>query len=94
MSCCIFCEQDGKTVLADDVLPDGTVVKKGNIVQYVPYSMARMPFLWGSDAQELKPERWLKDGVFQSVSPFKFTTFQVLKLIFSFSIIVIDLQKH
>ncbi|KAG0592034.1 hypothetical protein M758_1G201300 [Ceratodon purpureus] len=68
--------RDGKTVLADDVLPDGTVVKKGNIVQYVPYSMARMPFLWGSDAQELKPERWLKDGVFQSVSPFKFTTFQ------------------
>lgn len=66
----------GKAALVDDVLPDGTVVKKGDIVQYVPYSMARMPFIWGSDALELKPERWLKDGVFQSVSSFKFTTFQ------------------
>jgi hypothetical protein len=53
-------------------------------VQYVPYSMARMPFIWGSDALELKPERWLKDGVFQSVSPFKFTTFQVLNPILLF----------
>ena len=60
------------------------MVKKGDIVQYVPYSMARMPFIWGSDALELKPERWLKDGVFQSVSPFKFTTFQVLNPILLF----------
>lgn len=76
--------------MVDDVLPDGTVVKKGSLVQYVPYSMARMPFLWGSDAQELKPERWLKDGVFQSVSPFKFTTFQVLDLTLLIAIIVKD----
>nr|GEU65823.1 uncharacterized protein [Tanacetum cinerariifolium] len=28
------------------------------------------------DAKEFKPERWLKDGFFQNVSPFKFTAFQ------------------
>jgi len=72
-------EQDGKTAFTNDVLPDGTVVEKGDSVFYVPYSMGRMPFIWGSDALEFKPERWLdSDGVFHPVSPFKFTTFQVL----------------
>lgn len=52
-------------------------MKKGELVQYVPYCMARMPFIWGSDALEMKPERWLRDGVFHPVSPFKFTVFQV-----------------
>ncbi|KAH7446256.1 hypothetical protein KP509_01G047800 [Ceratopteris richardii] len=68
--------RDGKTVLKDDVLPDGTCVKKGAQISYVPYSMGRMQFLWGSDALEYKPERWLTDGVFQPASPFKFTAFQ------------------
>lgn len=69
--------RDGKVVLVDnDVLPDGTLMKKGDVVQYLPYCMARMPFIWGKDAVEFKPERWLKDGVFHSVSPFKYTTFQ------------------
>ncbi|KAJ7514492.1 hypothetical protein O6H91_23G046100 [Diphasiastrum complanatum] len=39
--------------------------------------MGRMKFIWGQDANQFKPERWLKDGTFQAVSPFKFTTFQV-----------------
>lgn len=64
----------------DDVLPDGITVKKGDIVQYNEYSMGRMPFIWGSDALEMKPERWLKDGVFRSVSSFQFSVFQVLDL--------------
>jgi len=85
---CTSCEQDGKAAFADDVLPDGTLVKKGEIVQYVPYSMGRMPFLWGSDALEIKPERWLKDGVFRNESPFKFTVFQVLHIILPRFIIV------
>ena len=87
---CISGEQDGKCVLVDDVLPDGTVVKKGDLVIYVPYSMGRMPFIWGPDALEFKPERFLKDGVFHSVSPFKFTTFQVLNLILLITTIVND----
>lgn len=62
----------------DDTFPDGFSVKKGNLVSYVPYSMGRMKSLWGDDAEEFKPERWLdQNGVFQQQSPFKFTAFQV-----------------
>ncbi|KAH7446257.1 hypothetical protein KP509_01G047900 [Ceratopteris richardii] len=71
-----LCVGDGKTVLKDDVLPDGTYVKRGAQISYVPYSMGRMEFLWSPDALEYKPERWLKDGAFQPESPFKFTAFQ------------------
>ncbi|CAI0405963.1 unnamed protein product [Linum tenue] len=68
--------QDPKGILEDDVLPDGTKVKAGGMVTYVPYSMGRMEYNWGYDAALFKPERWLKDGLFQNSSPFKFTAFQ------------------
>ncbi|KAI5352697.1 hypothetical protein L3X38_005588 [Prunus dulcis] len=68
--------QDPKGILDDDVLPDGTKVKAGGMVTYVPYSMGRMEYNWGPDAASFKPERWLKDGFFQNASPFKFTAFQ------------------
>lgn len=67
---------DLKGVLEDDVWPDGTKVKAGDFVAYVPYSMGRMKYNWGPDAASFKPERWLKDGFFQNASPFKFTAFQ------------------
>jgi cytochrome P450 len=69
---------DNKEAAADDVLPDGTAVKKGTITGYVPYSMGRMPFLWGPDAHLFKPERWLHlhNGQFQPQPLFKFTAFQ------------------
>ncbi|PIA57480.1 hypothetical protein AQUCO_00600306v1 [Aquilegia coerulea] len=68
--------QDPKGILEDDVLPDGTKVRAGGMVTYVPYSMGRMEYNWGPDAAQFKPERWLKDGFFQNASPFKFTAFQ------------------
>ncbi|KAI4373862.1 hypothetical protein MLD38_011928 [Melastoma candidum] len=68
--------QDPKGVLEDDVLPDGTRVKAGGMVTYVPYSMGRMEYNWGSDAASFKPERWIEDGLFRNASPFKFTAFQ------------------
>ncbi|KAJ8490884.1 hypothetical protein OPV22_012605 [Ensete ventricosum] len=68
--------QDPKGILEDDVLPDGTKVKAGDMVVYVPYVMGRMEYNWGPDAALYKPERWFKDGVLQTVSPFKFTAFQ------------------
>ncbi|KAG9451376.1 hypothetical protein H6P81_011341 [Aristolochia fimbriata] len=68
--------QDPKGVLEDDVLPDGTRLKPGNMVTYVPYSMGRMDYIWGPDAAIFNPERWIRDGVLQNVSPFKFTAFQ------------------
>ncbi|KAK6931258.1 Cytochrome P450 [Dillenia turbinata] len=68
--------QDPKGILEDDVLPDGTRVKAEGMVTYMPYLMGRMEYNWGSDAASFKPERRLKDGVFQNASPFKFTAFQ------------------
>ncbi|GAV91979.1 p450 domain-containing protein, partial [Cephalotus follicularis] len=51
---------DGKLAEEDDVLPDGTVVKKGTTVTYHVYAMGRSKELWGPDFAEFKPERWLK----------------------------------
>nr|TKS17932.1 cytochrome P450 CYP94A1 family protein [Populus alba] len=51
---------DGKVAKHDDVLPDGTVVKKGMRVCYHPYAMGRLEVLWGSDWEKFKPERWLE----------------------------------
>ncbi|GAU25124.1 hypothetical protein TSUD_362940 [Trifolium subterraneum] len=51
------------------------------MVAYQPYAMGRMKFIWGDDAEEFKPERWLdENGIFQPKNPFKFTAFQVSKV--------------
>ncbi|KAG8097008.1 hypothetical protein GUJ93_ZPchr0013g37360 [Zizania palustris] len=69
--------QDPKGILEDDVLPDGTKVRAGGMVTYVPYSMGRMEYNWGPDAASFRPERWINDdGAFRNASPFKFTAFQ------------------
>ncbi|KAF7017697.1 unnamed protein product [Triticum aestivum] len=68
---------DVKYCFSDDTLPDGHAVRKGDMVNYQPYPMGRMKFLWGDDAEEFRPERWLDgDGVFVPESPYKFTAFQ------------------
>lgn len=61
----------------DDVLPCGTRVHKGNLLMYSAYAQGRMEQIWGSDVMEFKPERWLKDGVFQPESPYKYPVFHV-----------------
>ncbi|KAG6383525.1 hypothetical protein SASPL_156722 [Salvia splendens] len=70
---------DGKSADEDDILPDGHRIKKGDGISYMPYAMGRMAYIWGEDAEEFHPERWLEDGVFQGESPFKFTAFQVVE---------------
>ncbi|XP_074574429.1 cytochrome P450 86A1-like [Curcuma longa] len=51
--------QDTKYVVADDVLPDGTVVPAGSTITYSIYSMGRLETVWGKDCGEFRPERWL-----------------------------------
>ena len=55
--------KDLKTALADDTLPDGTQIHSGDVVCWVPWSMGRMTALWGADAAEFKPERFLRPVV-------------------------------
>ncbi|KAH7517325.1 hypothetical protein FEM48_Zijuj09G0051600 [Ziziphus jujuba var. spinosa] len=51
---------DSKEAVGDDVLPDGTVVKKGDKVMYHSYAMGRMENIWGRDWAEYRPEWWLE----------------------------------
>ena len=51
---------DTKEATTDDVLPEGTVVKKGEKVTYHTYTMGRLETLWGKDWEEYRPERWLE----------------------------------
>ncbi|CAA7391779.1 unnamed protein product [Spirodela intermedia] len=68
---------DSKVCLADDRLPDGFDVVEGEVINFQPYAMGRMKYIWGEDAEDFRPERWLdEDGVFRHESPYKFTAFQ------------------
>ncbi|KAL0389418.1 UNVERIFIED_CONTAM: cytochrome [Sesamum calycinum] len=49
-----------KSALKDDVLPDGTLVKKGTRISYHPYAMGRVEKVWGADWAEFRPGRWLE----------------------------------
>ncbi|XP_045786484.1 cytochrome P450 86A1-like [Trifolium pratense] len=51
--------QDFKQAVADDVLPDGTVIPAGTTVTYSIYSVGRLETIWGNDCLEFKPERWI-----------------------------------
>lgn len=67
---------DHKEVVEDDQFPDGTSLKKGAKVLYVIYAMGRMESIWGKDAREFRPERWLsREGRFMTESAYKYTAF-------------------
>lgn len=42
--------------------PDGTWLPAGSVVLWVPWAMSRSTHIWGDDADEYKPERWLRYG--------------------------------
>ncbi|XAR58612.1 hypothetical protein NMG60_11014083 [Bertholletia excelsa] len=74
--------EDGKQATKDDVLPDGTAVKKGTRVSYHPYAMGRMERLWGKDWPDFRPERWLEresgGGKWRHIAadPYEYPVFQ------------------
>lgn len=64
-----------KNVMADDILPSGHQVRRGEAILVSIYAIGRMKSLWGNDCHEFRPERWLsEDG----------TTIQYLLQIFGF----------
>ncbi|KAG6496513.1 cytochrome P450 94C1-like [Zingiber officinale] len=69
---------DSKFCTADDVLPDGTAVRRGTRVTYHAYAMGRMEELWGEDCGDFRPQRWLRGegGVFAPESAYKYPVFQ------------------
>ncbi|XP_068659861.1 cytochrome P450 CYP94D108-like [Aristolochia californica] len=66
---------DTRECLNDDMLPDGTFIRKGWFITYFTYSMGRLERLWGPDCLSYKPERWLENGVYRAESQFKFPVF-------------------
>lgn len=56
------------TRILDQVIPKGTEVILS------PWATNRSPELWGEDADEFKPERWLKDGE-KAMNSYEFITF-------------------
>ncbi|RLN47455.1 hypothetical protein BBJ28_00013552 [Nothophytophthora sp. Chile5] len=66
-----------KYVLQDTTLSDGTFVAAKSTVSLNTYAMARLPQVWGPDAEEFKPERWIDraTGKIINVSAYKFPSF-------------------
>ena len=63
---------DTKFAVRNDVLPDGTFIPAGGLITYLPYSMGRSERLWGDDAADFKPERFLNA---KEPSAFKYIMF-------------------
>lgn len=80
-----------KMVVDDDVLPGGLRVYRGDVIGISSYCLGRNKNVWGEDAEQFVPERWLVDygalpgegvkanaspfGKFKAESPYKFTSF-------------------
>ena len=64
---------DRREAIEDDILPNGTAIKKGTAIIYFAYAMGRMESIWGRDCMEFTPERWLNDeGAFVNQSVYKY----------------------
>jgi cytochrome P450 len=66
-----------KECTADTTFPDGTWLPKGAVVMWVPWAMGRSRQIWGQDADDFHPERWLGSASDQPMtkSAFEFPVF-------------------
>ncbi|KAJ0410486.1 hypothetical protein ATCC90586_000656 [Pythium insidiosum] len=66
-----------RTATTDTTLHDGTFIRAGTRVVLPTYALGRLEAVWGNDAKEFKPERWIEPstGRLRQVSPFKFPAF-------------------
>ena len=70
-----------KECTADTTFPDGTWLPSGSVVMWVPWAMNRSKQIWGEDADEFRPERWLtldvqtKQPTLVNKSAFEFPVF-------------------
>ncbi|KAF9343628.1 Protein kinase alk2 [Mortierella sp. AD094] len=61
-----------KLCVQDDILPDGTKIHKGEWFTWSSYVMGRSELIWGPDAKEYKPSRWINS---EKPSQGKFNSF-------------------
>ncbi|CAB9510057.1 P450 86A1 [Seminavis robusta] len=65
-----------KYAINDDVLPDGTFIPKGAMMALPPFDVGRSCQVWGSDAGEFKPTRFLNQ---KNQTASKYSTFHAGK---------------
>ncbi|KAG9320891.1 hypothetical protein KVV02_005827 [Mortierella alpina] len=63
-----------KLCVADDTLPGGTKIYKGEWITWSSYVMGRSEKIWGPDAKEFKPSRWINS---EKPSPAKYNVFHL-----------------
>jgi cytochrome P450 len=62
--------------LNDDVWPDGTAIKMGDYVVWSTWAQGRSESVWGANAKEFRPERWItKEGDLKRESPGRWSAF-------------------
>ncbi|CAH8254815.1 unnamed protein product [Arabidopsis lyrata] len=65
-----------KSPIKEDVLPSGHKVKSNINIMILIYAMGRMKTVWGEDAMEFKPERWISEtGGLRHEPSYKFLSF-------------------
>jgi cytochrome P450 len=58
--------------VSDDQIPNGPRIEKGDVVFWSDWGMGRDRLVWGPDAAEYKPSRWIDEtGSLKKESQFK-----------------------